>query len=132
MYHRVIELDSTNLSKLREEILNITKYGYNDTIDYGEALNLFILNEGAWEAASMSGDLANFESSELEDLSNIYSLIHFRNLQHAQRNPPSYDIYYPERVVPYLKENEVVLQDHINNMKYELQSIKNYFEKRKK
>ena len=126
LYKRMIELDSANLVSVREQIDDLSKDGYNSNFQYGEATNRFILNEGAWQAAAYDGSISNFDSEKIEQLSNIYTLIHFRNLAHSSVLPPSYDLYLEEALMPYLKENEVVIEDHLAGLRYEYGFIKEY------
>ena len=126
LYDRIIELDRRNLAELNAEIAALTRSGYNDSVSYGEGLNIFILTEGAWQAASLSNAITNFDPDRLETLSNIYSVIHFRNLEHSATRPPAYAIYDEERVMAYLKENRVVLEDHIAGCRYEAAMIRDY------
>lgn len=128
LYERMIDLDSTNLNALKAQIVDLEQNGYDGTFEYGEATNRFILNEGAWQAASYSGSISNFESEKIEKLSNIYTLIHFRNLAHSSVLPPSYDLYREESLLPYLRENEVVLEDHLMGLRYEHSFIEEYVE----
>ena len=126
LYNRIIELDQRNLANLNAEIATLAVNGYNDSVSYGEGLNIFTLTEGAWQAASLSNAITSFEPDRLEDLSNIYSVIHFRNLEHSATRPPAYAIYDEDRVMAYLKENRVVLEDHIAGCQYEADMIRNY------
>lgn len=126
LYNRIIELDKRNLANLNAEIVALAQTGYNDSVSYGEGLNIFILTEGAWQAASLSNAITNFDPDRLEELSNIYSVIHFRNLEHSATRPPAYAIYDEDRVMAYLKENRVVLEDHLAGCQYEADMLRNY------
>ena len=126
LYRRMIALDSQNLIELEREIEEIEAGNYRENGDYGEGMNLFILNEGAWQAASLSNAISGFAPNRLEALSNIYTIIHFRNVEHSSIRPPAYALYDESTLLPYLKENRVVLNDHMNNCKYEQQLIVDY------
>ena len=132
LYKRMIALDSANLVSVKGQIVDLDRDGYNSAYQYGEATNRFILNEGAWQAAAYDGSISNFDSKEIEQLSNIYTLIHFRNLAHSSILPPSYDLYSEEALMPYLKENEVVIEDHLAGLRYEYGFITEYLNSKNK
>lgn len=130
LYERLIELDERNLKRLNQQIQDV-KAGvvYPDTL-YGQAVNLFTLREGAWQAATVAGAVENYDQRVLQDASEMYSKIHFRNISHAEFNKLNgYERYQEETLIPFLLENREVLEDHIQGCLYEMDIVHEFLTK---
>ena len=135
LYERVIQLDRRNLERLNRQISDV-KAGiiHQDTLygagrGYGQGVNTFIMQEGAWQAATLTGGIGHFSPDLVQDASEMYSRIHFRNVGHAGFSFGGYERYQKEMLLAYLLENQDVLLDHISNCTYEMDIVRSFLEK---
>ena len=135
LYERVIRLDQRNLRRLNRQISDV-RAGiiYQDTLlgagrGYGQGINTLIMQEGAWQAATLTGGIGRFSADFIQDASEMYSKIHFRNIEHAEFRSSGYERYQEETLLASLLENQDVLLDHISNCTYDMGIIRSFLEK---
>ena len=135
LYERVIRLDRRNLRRLNRQISDV-KAGivHQDTLygagrGYGQGINTFVMQEGAWQAATLTGGIGHFSPDLVQDASEMYSRIHFRNVGHAGFSFGGYERYQKETLLAYLLENQDILLDHISNCTYDMGIIRSFLEK---
>ena len=135
LYKRVIRLDQRNLKRLNREIRQVragiidldTLYGAGR--GYGQGVNTFVMQEGAWQAATLTSGIERFSSDLIQDASEVYSRIHFRNVDHAGFHFGGYERYQEETLLASLLENQDILLDHISNCSYDTKIIRSFLEK---
>ena len=135
LYERVIRLDRRNLRRLNRQISDV-KAGiiHQDTLygagrGYGQGINTFVMQEGAWQAATLTGGIERFSPDLIQDASEVYSRIHFRNVDHAGFSFGGYERYQEETLLAYLLENQDILLDHISNCSYDMKIIRSFLKK---
>ena len=135
LYERVIRLDQRNLRRLNRQISDV-KAGiiHQDTLygagrGYGQGINTFVMQEGAWQAATLTGGIGHFGPELVQDASEMYSKIHFRNIEHAEFESSGYERYQEETLLASLLENQDILRDHISNCSYDIKIIRSFLEK---
>ena len=135
LYERVIRLDQRNLKRLNRQIDKV-KAGivHLDTLQgagrgYGQGVNTFVMQEGAWQAATLTGGIGRFSPGLVQDASEMYSRIHYRNVDHAGFKLGGHERYQKETLLAFLLENQDVLQDHLNNCTYDMNIIRAFLKK---
>lgn len=135
LYEQVIRLDQRNLKRLNRQIDDVkagivhldTLYGAGR--GYGQGVNTFVMQEGAWQAATLTGGVTRFSPDLLQDASEMYSRIHYRNVDHAGFETSGYERYREEILLASLLENREMLRDHISNCTYDMTIIRSFLEK---
>ena len=135
LYEQVIRKDRRNLERLNREISRVragiidldTLYGAGR--GYGQGVNNFVMQEGAWQAATLTGGIERFSPDLIQDASEVYSRIHFRNVDHAGFSFGGYERYQEETLLAYLLENQDILRDHISNCSYDMKIIRSFLKK---
>ena len=135
LYQQVVRQDKRNLERLNQQIDEV-KAGviHLDTLHgagrgYGQGINTFVMQEGAWQAATLTGGIAYFSPNLIQDASEMYSRIHYRNVDHAGLEFGGHERYQKEALLAFLLENQDVLLDHINNCTYDMSIIQGFLKK---
>ena len=123
------QFEAAESTNQRRESRNHQDTLYGVGRGYGQGINTFVMQEGAWQAATLTGGIERFSPDLIQDASEVYSRIHFRNVGHAGFSFGGYERYQKETLLAYLLENQDVLLDHISNCTYEMDIVRSFLEK---
>ena len=77
----LLDMEQTNkqnqeyLQDLEEQIATLQQNGYDDEREYGSGISIAPLKDAAWQAANISGAVANFQPKSIQELAEVYSFI---------------------------------------------------------
>ncbi len=126
----IVQVEENNLQKLDSGIQKVARGEINLEENYGGGFFTIPLRSAAWQTASISKALSNFEDSLMIDLASAYEFIE------AQENyiqlTTTLDLsqrFTEEELLPFLKTNRALLGGHIKNTNVTIEEVQDFLEK---
>ncbi len=126
----IVQVEEDNLQKLDSGIQKVAQGEINLDENYGGGFMTIPLRSAAWQTASISNALSNFEDSLMIDMASAYEFIE------AQENyiqlTTTLDLsqrFTEEELLPFLKTNYALLGGHIKSTDITIEKIQDFLEK---
>ncbi|MEM6841471.1 MAG: hypothetical protein AAF632_04550 [Bacteroidota bacterium] len=123
----IVSIEKQNLQKLDSGIQLVSQGSIDLDRDYGGGFMTVPLRSAAWETASISNALSNFEDSLIIDLATVYEFIEHQ--EDYIRFTTTLDIsqrFREEELLPFLKTHQVLLDGHIDNTEVTIEKIQEF------
>jgi len=63
------------LQELKDQVSTLLQDGYDDEQQFGSGISIAPLKDAAWQAANISGAVANFSPESIQELAEVYSFV---------------------------------------------------------